>query len=110
MSVNLTIAIDRHFPADCRLMHTRLALSWQDYAAFDRMRAESTPLGRDVLWYEDGGLAERTTDPYGTPLTTIAAGALARHLASAHLDAMDSAVRAYVRALPATTPVLLWWH
>ena len=109
MSRNLILAFD-HFGLNGPLLaHDRLRMNWQDYDAFDRIKAESVPLPEGVQWYGDEGIENRPDDQYGEPLTYVAAHTLARHLASATLRGWDLAVLAFVKALRPDTRVVLWW-
>lgn len=110
MSVNLTIAFDRYgIRGGPVLCYERHRLDWQDYDAFDRIKAEAIPLPEGVQWYEDEGVQERKEDPYGNALTWMPTHTLARHLATAPLRGWDSAVHALLKALPLETRAVLWW-
>lgn len=109
MSINLTLAFDRYAFNGPILCFERHRLDWQDYEAFDRIKAEAVPLGDSVYWYEDEGLKQRAEDPYGKPLTFMPAHTIARHLSKVPLRGWDAAVLAFLNALPPATRVVLWW-
>ena len=109
MSVNLTLAVDRYGFNGPILCYERHRLDWQDYEAFDRIKAEAVPLTDGVQWYEDDGLKAWGEDPYGKPLTFMSAHSIARHLSAAPLRGFDAATLAYLKALPPETRVVLWW-
>ncbi len=110
MGMNLTLAFDRYGFAGSILCFERHRLDWQDYEAFDRIKAEAVPLADGVQWYGDEGLEERKEDPYGEPLTCMLAHSIARHLSAAPLRRFDAATLTYLKALPPETRVVLWWH
>lgn len=110
MSVNLTLAFDRHRLNGALLAHERIGLNWQDYDLFKLIAAEATPITEGVDWYEDEGIKRRFTDPYGDMLTYVTAHALGRHLSGVRLAGWDAAVLAFINALPPDTRVVLWWH
>lgn len=111
MSLNLELIIDRHGLPGRILAHTCLPLRWQDYDAFDLIKAEAVPLVDGVQRYEDDqGLTDWDTDPYEEPLTFLPAHTIARHLSKAPLRGWDAAVLAFLNALPPATRVVLWWN
>lgn len=82
----------------------------RDYEAWERVdKLDSVPVAA-CLYYEDGGLTERTTDPYGSGLRHVTAGPLADALDSSDAGHHTRAAVAYLRALRPTCRVLLWWH
>jgi len=91
------------------LGYERLSLSHQDYELFDRIRAEATPIDGVLLSYEDEGIKDRSDDPYGTQLTFLTAHRLAKHFEGVEMEAWDAAVLAFVKALPPSTRIVLWW-
>lgn len=109
MSVHLTLVFDQYGLAGRIPAYTRMSLEWQDYDAFDRIKAEAVPLSNGIDWYDDDGLEERRDDQYGEPLTFLPAHAVARHLSAAPLRCWDAAVLAFVKALPPDSRVVLWW-
>ncbi len=72
-------------------------------------KPKPVPSTVSVRWYEDEGLTARTTDPYGSALTYVTAGELAK-VDVADAGRQTQAVMAFVRALEPDTPILLWWH
>ena len=109
MSTNLILAFDRYGTSGHVLCFERHNLDWRDYEAFDRIKAEAIPMPEGVLWYGDEGIEDRKDDPYGEPLTWMAAHTLARHLAAQPLRGWDVATLAFLKALPPATKVVLWW-
>jgi hypothetical protein len=61
------------FLAYNRLALDRQCLLFDEIAAVAKIYAERIPASIEFLWYDDGGIKERTTDPYGTSLTWIRA-------------------------------------
>lgn len=110
MGTSLILAFDRFaFASEPILCSERHRIDWRDYELFDRIRADAVPLGLGAYWYDVDGLEEILVDPYGSPLTYLAAGTLARHLKDAPLKGFDAATRAYVEHLPPETKVVLYW-
>jgi hypothetical protein len=109
MSINLTLVFDHFCLSGPLLAYERLRLDWQDYEAFDRIKAEAVPLPEGVQWYEDDGIEHRAEDPYGEPLKFMAAHTLARHLSALPLRGWDVAVLTFVKSLRPDTRVVLWW-
>jgi len=60
--------------------------------------------------YEDEGLKERKTDPYGSPLTYVTAGELSKVKPRKETGDWNKAILTFISSLPAEMPVLLWWH
>ena len=110
MGLHLTLAFDRYGFSGPVLCYERHRLDWQDYEAFDRIKAEAVPLSEGVNWYEDEGLEECKEDPCDAPLTWMPAHSLERHLASHPLRGWDFAILAFIKALPPSTRVVLWWN
>jgi len=110
MSVSLACIFAKweHFPGRV-LGYERLSLTYQDYDLFDRIKAEATPIDGMLMSYEDEGIKDRSDDPYGTPLTFLTAHRLAKHFDGIGMEAWDMAVLAFVKALPPSTRVVLWW-
>jgi len=110
MSINLTLVFERYgINRDSLLAFERMRLDWQNYDAFDRLKADAIPLPIGVDWYDDEGLRHSTTDEYGAPLTYVSAHTLANHLSSAPLRGWDAAALAFLKALPPDTKIILWW-
>jgi hypothetical protein len=110
MSTKLTLVFDHHcFAKDPLLAFERMRLDWQDYEAFDRLKADAIPFQNGVDWYDDDGLRHTTTDDYGDTLTYVAAHTLTKHLSVVQLRGWDAAVLAFLKALPPDTKVVLWW-
>ncbi len=91
------------------LAYDRLALL-RDYELFERIKKVPTTPVPMIQNYEDEGIRNRTTDPYGDPLTRCTAGALSEIPEPKGLHPWNRAVMAFVRALPGNTPIVLWWH
>lgn len=109
MSVNLTLAFDHFGLRGPLLACDRLRMDFQDYDAFDRLRAEAIPMVDGVQWYGDDGIEDCTEDNYGEPLTFVTAYTLAKHLRGTPLAGWDLAVLAFVKTLRPDTRVVLWW-
>lgn len=109
MSLSLTLVFDQYKLSGPLLAFNRLRLEHQDYALFERMKAEATPLPEGLQWYGDEGIEECADDPYGKKLTFLTAYAVARHLSGVNLQGWTAAVLAFLNALPADTRVVLWW-
>lgn len=58
---------------------------------------------------EEKGWARETQTLYGEPLTYVTASELAK-LPDKNISRWNKAVLAMMKALPAETPVVLWWH
>lgn len=113
MSLNLTLIPEqfRYQPGDELLAYIRLNLTLQNSDLFRRIEAEASPFGDSVLWYDDEGLETRTADQYDTPLTWIPAPRLIEILCDGTVTfrGLDVAIIAFVRAMPPTSRVILWW-
>jgi hypothetical protein len=57
-----------------------------------------------------GELTDTTVDAYGTPLTYVTAGELARVKLPKDSTPWNVAIFAMMAALPPETPVVLYWH
>lgn len=78
------------------------------------------PLDRPMWHYEDEGVRERTTNPYGSPITwarnqdlhTLLDAWLRRPLEAGEYRSgvWTQAAVAYLAHLPLDTRVVLWWH
>jgi hypothetical protein len=112
MSVNLTLIFDRYgFTNGPLLAFERMRLDWQNYDAFDRLKAYAQPFERGVDWYGDEGVYPTYADAYENPLTYVTAYTLEKHLSNvSSLSARDKAVLAFLSALPSDTKIVLWWH
>lgn len=108
MSVNLHLGFDR-YGGDPVLCYERHRLEWQDNALFDALMAEAVPLPDGAQWYLDEGLEHAKEDNYGEPLTFLTAHALVRHLSAVPLRGWDAATLQFLKALPPSTRVVLWW-
>lgn len=73
-------------------------------------KPQRLPPGLKFWWYADEGLKERRDDPYGSLLTYVEAGELAKVAMPPDASHWNKAVFAMMKALPADTPVVLWWH
>jgi hypothetical protein len=132
MGIDLTLCPDKQSAlygltvpttADWHLAYCRLKLH-RHAALFDAMSAlKPVPLPANVRfsWYGDEGLEDRTTDPYGGPLTYLPAGVfhaldLSANMLTLHrhpplrLDPWNAAILHFLRAVPDHTRVVLWWH
>lgn len=101
------------------LAYDRLSLD-RDYALFGPLGSGDTDYGEKVIrtwelgpfdyvrWYGDEGLEERSNDPYGTTLTYTVAGEFAK-IEPGERSEWNTAVFAFLAALPPRTPVVLWW-
>jgi hypothetical protein len=67
------------------------------------------PPGLKVGHHEDEGLRWDETDRYGVPLTFTTPAALARLRPAGDLGPWNSAVLAFILALPQDTRVVLYW-
>ena len=121
MGLDLTLCPDRHSDGlGWFLAHTRIDLD-RHYDVFGQISetgrssfvpvCKPQPLPRDARfdWYGDDGIERKTVDPYGTKLTDVSAGELAR------VDVSDStpwnkAVFEMMKALPDDIRVVLYWH
>jgi hypothetical protein len=109
VSINLILVFDHYGFRGSLHAFDRLRLDFQNYEAFDRLKAEAVPLNDGVDWYEYEGLRHRATDDYDQPITYLAAHTLARHLAAEPLVGWDQAVLNFLQTLPPDTKVVLWW-
>jgi len=83
----------------------------RDYALYDQIKnlgsIRANIEGRRIQRYEDDGLKEIIEDAYGSPLHYVLAGQLATILPESD---WNKAIVAFLKALPPSTPVLLYWH
>lgn len=108
MSVNLNLGFDR-YGGDPVLCFERHRLDWTSDGLFERMKLEAIPLPNGADWYCDQGLEHYKEDPYGDPLTWLTAHTLVRLLSAVPLHGWDMATLAFLKALPPSTRVVLWW-
>lgn len=112
MGLDLDLIVDQYKTESARLLgHTRIGLE-RNYALFGAIQALQPRSAAVSLWnYEDEGLKDRNEDPYGTPLTELWAGELAKvDLPEGEITDWNRAALAFVKALPWRTRVVLWWH
>jgi len=113
MGTDLTLVVNKFgYNDNMPLAYERIRID-RDYDLFDSIKqAGALPLreNRDLLWYGDDGIEQRTEDPWGAPLTSIRAGILADVMSRHDLSPKNSAVTVYMRALPSDTEIFLWWH
>ena len=81
-----------------------------DFDGKGKIKANPLPPGASIGHYEDEGLRQETTDPYGTPLTWAPAVALKKLKESERTTPWNKAILAFINALPDETVVVLWWH
>ena len=115
MSVDLTLCPDRHDGRSLNgwwLAYERISLDGDGrlWDAIKELPPHPLPPLTRFTWYSDGGLEDATTDKYGEPLTYATAGELGAIVLPEDVSPRNAAVFAYLRALPAGTPVVLWWH
>lgn len=92
------------------LLSTRIDLH-RDYELFNQIKALPSLKGwLPVRWYEDDGLKERTTDPYGNDLKYTTASEFAAVDVPDDATDWNRAAIAFLAALPPETRVYLWWH
>ncbi len=109
MGLDLTLVFHRLDILPDILAYDRLAL-WRSQDLFREIKdIPSQPLEMRFTWYEDDGLVERTTDPYGAPLRWCWASDLAKLEITQDMHPWNAAVLAFVRALPPELKIVLWW-
>ena len=112
------------YPAAAEVDHTadtRIELEWDEelFALVGPPNEEPPPGHRPrrlpgnvtFRWHGDEGLHDRTCDARGNRLTFLTAGELdaLRPAAKATASWWNQAVFAFIAALPAETPVVLFW-
>lgn len=109
MGMDLSVCPDTFgLKGETVLAYDRLRIN-RDYDLFERVRSlRPRPLDTAVAYYEDDGLADRTTDPYGADLTYLTAGELSA--IDPGTGTLARAVWAYLDELPRDTKIVLWWH
>jgi len=123
MGLDLTLVPIRHHEGmDWWLGHERLGLDRDGLGHMILNRNEdgqklAAPLKPKRLprkvhfdWYGDEGIERTTTDSYGDPLFYVKAGDLAKAAGHWKGSPWNEAAMAFVKALPADTPIILWWH
>jgi len=112
MSLSLTLVFERHPHLDGPVLASnKLDFGYVDHALLEALKPVSVPLDEGVEWYEDdSGLMLRKTDPYGDSLTFISVALLVPRLEVVAKAPWPMAVVAFLRALPPSTRVVLWWH
>lgn len=113
MSVDLTFVLDPYEASSWASFfgYVRLPLKRRDTRLYNVLTAASVQLPVPMDWYEDEGLRKIETDPYGKPLRVLQAGLAVQHLENVKdLSEWDEAVLAFLKALPTTKPVVLYFH
>ncbi|RQR65694.1 hypothetical protein DIE18_04380 [Burkholderia sp. Bp9125] len=112
MSLSLTLVFERHPLRDEPVLATnKLDFGYVDHALFDALKPVSVPLDEGVEWHgDDSGLTLCKTDPYGDPLTFVSVALLVPQLEAVAKVPWPMAVVAFIRALPPSMRVVLWWH
>jgi len=110
MGLDLTL-IPMRYPS-CWLAHAEIDCN-RNYEFFDKIKeleSEFTPLQQPIKACLGDRYEIHYNDAYGQPLKYITAGKLADHFKDVHLDDWpNDAALAYIRALPAHLPVVLYW-
>jgi hypothetical protein len=114
MGVDLTLVLDKYELSGPILAHDRLSLRGRHYDLWVRLDAAGTPVAEGIDWYGDEGIERRTENPYGDPIKAITAfqfiKAWDEFSKGSHWGDWDLAVAAFIRALPAATKIVLWFH
>ena len=122
MGVDLTLIRDRHHSlGNWFIGYDRISVD-RDYDVLGQIgdigrghegnrivNAWQLPPGTRFDSYEDEGILTVTDDPYGDPLTYTTAGELAK-VRVGESTPWNRALWEAIRALPADTVFVLWWH
>lgn len=110
MSLDLTLI--PKLPLTASAGYTRFFFrGWNEFTV-EALRKEALLYVDPIDDYDDEGLEARTTDKYGDPLTYVTAGRFYQILYETRAVptcAEDTAVVAYLNALPPTTAIVLYW-
>ncbi len=91
------------------LGRTAIRVSDRDTLASHWKTAPTHPLALPVAWYDDDGLQDITTDPFGRPLTWTPASHLAAYAGGGiNLTAWNHGVLALLMGLGETRVILRW--
>lgn len=115
MGVDLTIVIDKYGLDEPILAHDRLSFRGRHYDFWDRLNAAATPLAEGLDWYGDEGIERVTTNPYGDPIKSLTAYQFMKAWdefdnEDSHWGDWDRAIAAFIKALPPTMQIVLWFH
>jgi hypothetical protein len=121
MGLDLTLAPE-NYPSSWWLTFDRIRVD-RDYRLYSQIAGlrgtagytqvcnpRPIPSNVKVQWYEDEGIKERKTDPYGSPLTYLTAGELLAVALPTNASPWNKGVWAFLKELPPDTRILLWWH
>lgn len=108
MSRYLALILDHYNNKGDLFSEDKLRMDWQNYEAFDKLKADAIPFLKGVH-LEYGDEVARVTDEFGDPLTYVSSYTLFRHLSMCRLTDWDAAVRVFVGSLP-DIRIILWWH
>jgi hypothetical protein len=109
MGLDLTLAVDTFSLSNRSLAYERLTVD-RDYELFDAIDKIETEEVKEIWWYEDEGVTIRSEDPYGAPLRKAKVKDVANAFSGVRCSPKNSAVRAYLLALPPDTEIIFWWH
>jgi hypothetical protein len=112
MGVDLTIIIEKYSLSGPILAYDRLSFKGRHYDLWEQLDAAGTPVTEGVEWYGDEGIEHRTTNPYGDPIKSLTAYQFVRTWDEfiEFGNAWDSAIVAFIRALPPTVKIILWFN
>ena len=109
--MNLTLAFEKPNRIADRILATdRLSYGGVSQALHHSLGPVARPLRDGVEWLDENGQSIRINDLYGEQLTYVRAGQLIPHLETTASSDWEKSVVAFVRTLPASTRVVLWWH
>lgn len=91
-------------------MFAQLGVKYYDEPVTPVCQPRPIPPSIKFDWYGDDGIETKTTDPYGSELTYATAMELAGIKLIENTHQWNKGVLAFIKAMPPTTPIVLWWH
>jgi hypothetical protein len=113
MGVDLTLVPERLCVGNQFLAYDRLGFAGRYYDFWEKIQAlDARQLPHDCAfrWYGDEGIEEHREDAYGEPLRFVTSGDLVGLELPDNLLPWDRGIFAFLKALPPSTRVVLWWH
>ena len=112
MGLDLAVMPMRFKDMDWWLCTERLSCDRQHelFESIQMLPAKPIPAKKSVQVYDDDGIREVKTDPYGSPLTYLTAGEMSKARLPKGLTDWNKGIMAFVKSIPSDTPVILWWH
>lgn len=114
MGLDLTVKMSPWNDSDDGAPLLTCSLSFdRDYDLFDLIKdlpSNALPPGGEVRIYEDEGIEKEGTNPYGEAIRYIFAKEFRELAEPADLSEWSQGILSFLRTIPESKRVYLWWH